>query len=178
MPRRLIIPLVFLVTACSARAQEAAGHFDPVVYAGTFNLFQQWSNGAFLKPPHAVQYYTDSLFSYNQAVGFTMVTRDSAVTGWTMRMDFDADNYGALKLVRMNATKLAGTHGKEDFARLERWIQNVLGKKLFDRAAETPDRIRWKWMPRTGYEIVLWRIPSKDGESGLLRISLDRMVEK
>ena len=178
MLRRLIIPIVMLVSACSALAQEAPGHFDPVVYTGTFNLFQQWSDGAFLKPPHATQHYADSLFSYNQAVGFTMVTRDSAATGWTMRMDFDADNYGAIKLVRMKAAKPAIKDGREEFTRLERWIQNVLGKKLFDRTAETPDRVVWKWMPRTGYEFVLSRIPAVDGKPALLRISLDRVVEK
>jgi hypothetical protein len=33
-------------------------------------------------------------------------------------------------------------------------------------------------MPRTGYEFVLSRIPAVDGKPALLRMSLDRVVEK
>ena len=176
MFRRIVVILSCVCSAHLAHAQEAPGHFDPVVYMGTFNLFQQWSEGAFLKPPFALQQYTDTLFSFKQAVGFTMVTRDSAGPGWTMRMDFDADNYGALKLVRVKSSRQAGKNDKEEFARLEHWLQNVLGRKLFDRVQQSPDRIVWKWMPRAGYAFVLSRQPGIDGKPAILKIVLDRVV--
>jgi hypothetical protein len=173
MIRHALLAVALLLATHGARAQDARGHFDPVVYLGTLNIYQQWAEGVFLKPPHSVQQYTDTLLSYENVVAFTLVTRDSSRAGWTMRMDFDADNYGALKLIRVKAWKPAGRESAAEFKDLASRVQSILKKKLLERTEDSADRIVWKWMPRSGHAFVITRQAAEGAHPAMLRISLD-----
>ncbi|MBL0177482.1 MAG: hypothetical protein IPP94_19950 [Ignavibacteria bacterium] len=177
MIRHALLAVALLLAAQASRAQEARHRFDPVVYLGTLNIYQQWAEGVFLKPPHSVQQYVDTLLSYENVIAFTLVTRDSSRAGWTMRMDFDADNYGALKLIRVKAWKPAGTDAAAEFKDLASRVQSILKRKLLERTEDSADKIVWKWMPRSGHAFVITRQAAEGARPAMLRMSLDAVVQ-
>ena len=173
MIRHALLAAALLLATQAARAQEARHHFDPVVYLGTLNIYQQWAEGVFLKPPHSVQQYVDTMLSYENVIAFTLVTRDSSRAGWTMRMDFDADNYGALKLIRVKAWKPAGRDAATEFKDLASRVQSILKRKLLERKEDAADRVVWKWMPRSGHELAVTLQAADGTHPAVLRMSLD-----
>jgi hypothetical protein len=170
-----LLLVLLLSSAGGAVAQERSDRFDPVTYIGTLTLFRQWTDNAFLLPPHTVRSFRDSIHANGELVAFTMTHADSMPGGWTLHMDFDPDRYGAIRLVRVYGSKTLAGDGREEFTRLDAWVQALLGRKLLDRAAEA-DTVTWHWMPRPEYTFTLRRLARPDGARLSLRLEATRQL--
>lgn len=158
MNTRTALLLVLLFAGVSAAAQERSDRFDPVTYVGTLSLFRQWTDNAFLVPPHAVRSFRDTIHANGAVVAFTVTHTDSLPGGWTLHMDFDPDRFGAIRLVRIHGRKIAAEGGADEFVRLDAWIQALLGKRIMDRQ-EAADAVTWRWMARPEYALSIRRQP-------------------
>ncbi|MDH7516136.1 MAG: hypothetical protein QHI48_09710 [Bacteroidota bacterium] len=161
------VAVVFFTSSLVAgymRAQETADRFDPIVFLATVKLAQQYADGVFILPPHTSRFYTDTLHLYSQVVGFTMVTRDSNPAGWVVAMDFDADNFGALRLAAFRAVKRIPSADTVSYPRLVRWTESMLHERLRDRQDVTDTCVRWTWIQRYGYRLEIRRRAVTGGE--------------
>ena len=180
MNRVIIAAVVSLccIPGSVAFPQEPAGRFDAIAFLGTLALNREWTEGAFVQPPNTVRAYIDSLYSNSELVAFTVRYSDSGRTGWRLWMDFDADRFRALRLVKVFAQKENPDSGLESYDKLVSWVEHLLAKKIMEKEKPGDVVAAWRWMARPDYKLTVKLVPDGSNSGSYLTVRLDRSPGK
>jgi hypothetical protein len=175
--RTYLITLALSLLSLSAYAQERRNPFDPGVFISRVKIMQEWADGVFLVPSSATGTYSDSVMYEKYAMAFTMNVSDKDPNGWTLALQFDADRFGTLRLMRIKGWKRAVSPDPKEFEKILRWFERVLEKKIAQQTIlPASDGVCWIWTQQVGYELNLERVHSPD-RGTFYRLKLDRRSE-
>lgn len=169
---------VLIVLPPALTGQERFGRFDAPLYLSMIELDARWQEESFPVPPNTLRTFSDSVLARERTVGFSLRLADPDSSGWSMRMDFDADRLSALRLVRVIARKPVPEGDTMAVDRLENWLTRLVGKHLSRRRDGIEGKQQWRswdWTPRPGYVLEIRAAPVAGTRNALLTFRLDRV---